>query len=56
MTKLTLEEIEAKGIAERPTDKSIITKDGNLYILLGDNTYVETGAVAMNIASDNVPD
>lgn len=52
MNTFTLEELTAKGIAERPSDKSIITKDGNLYILYNDQ-WVETGAVAMNIAADN---
>lgn len=53
MRTFTLEELTAKGIADRPTDKSIITNDGNLYILTKDNLWFETGAVAMNIANRN---
>lgn len=52
MTKLTLEDLQTKGIFDIPTDKSIITKDGQLYILLEDGLYVETGVVALDVASN----
>jgi len=54
MRTFTLEQLTAKGIAERPTEKSIITNDGNLYILLKDGSWVETGAIAMDIANKNI--
>ena len=52
MKTYTLEQLMAKGIAERPTDKSIITTDGQLYIQYN-GEWVETGAVALDIAGQN---
>ena len=43
---------EEKADFDTPTDKSIITKDGQLYILLEDGLYVETGVVALDVASN----
>jgi len=54
MRTFTLEQLTAKGIADRPSDKSIITNDGNLYILINSGEWVETGVIAMDIASKNV--
>ena len=54
MRTFTLEELKETGIAEIPSDAAIITNDGQLYIHVGKDSWVETGAVAMDIANKSL--
>jgi len=54
MGTFTLEQLKEKGIAEIPSDAAVITNDGQLYIHVGKDSWVETGVIAMEIANKNV--